>query len=112
PAERDLREWNAGLYCARASWLWPALERVGPSAKGELYLTDIVALAAAEGGAGAVALADPEEAQGINTREELAAAEASFQWRIRRRWLGAGVTMADPESVWLDVDVELEPDVA
>jgi bifunctional UDP-N-acetylglucosamine pyrophosphorylase/glucosamine-1-phosphate N-acetyltransferase len=110
--ERELREWNAGLYCARASWLWPALERVRPSAKGEYYLTDFVALAAAEGGVGAVALADPDEAQGINTREELAAAEAAFQRRLRRRWLLAGVTMAEPESVRLEVGVELAPDVA
>lgn len=75
--ERQLTEYNAGLYLVRSPWLWLALERIKPSeVTGEYYLTDIVALARADGlKVAAVPVVDPADAHGVNTPEELAAAE-------------------------------------
>lgn len=76
-SEKSIREYNAGLYLVRSPWLWSALERIAPSpVTGEYYLTDIVALARADGfRVAGVPVADPAEAHGVNTPEELELAE-------------------------------------
>lgn len=81
--ERQLTEYNAGLYLVRSPWLWSALERIQPSGvTGEYYLTDIVALARADGlKVLAVPVVDPADAHGINTPEELAEAERILKER-------------------------------
>jgi len=110
--ERAIGLCNAGLFCAPAPDMLRWLRRVGnDNAKGEYYLTDIVALARAEGVRVAVAEAPADEVLGINSRAELAAAEAALQRRLRERAMEAGVTLVAPETVFLAADTALAPDV-
>jgi bifunctional UDP-N-acetylglucosamine pyrophosphorylase/glucosamine-1-phosphate N-acetyltransferase len=111
-AERALREVNAGLYCADAAFLWKALARVGSdNAQKELYLTDLVAIAARSAGAAAVAV-DPAEASGVNDREELARAGRVLLRRRASALMRAGVTIEDPDRFDCDEGVEIAADVA
>jgi bifunctional UDP-N-acetylglucosamine pyrophosphorylase / glucosamine-1-phosphate N-acetyltransferase len=113
PEELDLSEVNSGIYVFRAEKLWPAVERLDAhNAQGELYVTDTLGLLVADGEPCAVQLAeDPLEAEGVNTRAELALASASLRDRINEAHMLAGVTIVDPESTWIEVGVEIEPDV-
>ena len=110
--ELALREVNSSIYVFAAEKLWPALERLRPeNAQGELYLTDTVRDLAAAGERVAVHKAeDPAEAEGVNTRVELAEAAAVLRDRINRAHMLAGATIVDPASTWIDPTVELEPD--
>jgi bifunctional UDP-N-acetylglucosamine pyrophosphorylase/glucosamine-1-phosphate N-acetyltransferase len=103
---------NAGVLCAASADMarWLAAVRAD-NAKGECYLTDVVALARAEGGRVAAVEAPAEELLGINSRGELAAAEAVVQTWLRAAAMDAGVTMIDPGSVFLCADTEFAPDV-
>ncbi len=108
-AERAERLCNAGVLCAASADMARWLHQVrADNAKGEYYLTDVVALA---GGRVAAVEAPPEELAGINSRAELAAAEAVVQTQLRADAMDAGVTMVDPASVFLCADTELAPDV-
>jgi bifunctional UDP-N-acetylglucosamine pyrophosphorylase/glucosamine-1-phosphate N-acetyltransferase len=110
-AERALREVNAGLYCAEPGFLWKALARVGASnAQEEFYLTDLVAMAAAREGAVAAPV-PPEQASGVNDREELARAARVLRRRRAGALMRAGVTIEDPERFDCDEGVEVAPDV-
>ncbi len=112
PEELALSEANSGIYVFRAERLWPALERLRPhNAQGELYVTDALGILAADGERCAVHVApDPLEVEGINTRAELAAVAAALRDRINEAHMLAGVTIVDPSSTWIDVDVEIGPD--
>jgi len=103
---------NAGVLCAGAADMrrWLAAVRAD-NAKGEFYLTDIVALATHDGANVAAVEAPAEEVAGINSRAELAAAEAVVQSWLRAAAMDAGVTMTDPASVFLCHDTELSSDV-
>jgi bifunctional UDP-N-acetylglucosamine pyrophosphorylase/glucosamine-1-phosphate N-acetyltransferase len=92
--------------------LWELLAEVGnDNAKGEYYLTDIVALARRRGLLCAAVEAPPEELIGINSRAELATAEALLQGRLRDRAMAEGATLIDPASVWFSFDTRLGRDV-
>ena len=108
---RGISEVNAGVYCFRASWLWENLFSLPVAANGEVYLTDLVSVAA-EQGMKIVSInpKETEEAIGINTRVDLARADAAMRRRIRERWMLAGVTMLDPGTVYIGCDVELGKD--
>jgi bifunctional UDP-N-acetylglucosamine pyrophosphorylase/glucosamine-1-phosphate N-acetyltransferase len=109
--EQRITEVNAGAYCFRADWLWEALPRLPLSPKGEYYLTDIVALAVTEGGNVAMVTTDDEaEAIGINTRAQLAEAEAVLRRRINEKWMLAGVSLVDPATTYIEAAVQLSPD--
>jgi bifunctional UDP-N-acetylglucosamine pyrophosphorylase / glucosamine-1-phosphate N-acetyltransferase len=109
-AERSIDEVNAGLYCADAAFLWDALSRVGSAnAQREFYLTDLVAMAARAGGAVAVSV-PPEEASGVNDREELARAGRVLQRRRASALMRSGVTIEDPERFDCDEGVEIGQD--
>jgi bifunctional UDP-N-acetylglucosamine pyrophosphorylase/glucosamine-1-phosphate N-acetyltransferase len=110
--ELALGEVNSSIYVFAAEKLWPALERLQPNnAQGELYLTDTVRDLAADGERVAVYKAeDSAEAEGVNTRAELAAAAAVLRDRINHAHMLAGATIVDPASTWIDPRVELEPD--
>ena len=111
PEQKAIRELNVGVYAFDADWLWPALDALPLSPKGEYYLTDTVALAVAQGRpVHAVTLADPTEAIGVNTRVHLAEAAAVLQQRIVRRWMLAGVTFVDPRRVYVEDTVTLGQD--
>lgn len=110
-AERAVPLCNAGVFCAAAPDLHRWLLAVQPSpAKGEYYLTDCVAAAVAEGGR-VVAVEAPEaELRGINSRAELAEAEAVVQHALRLAAMDAGATLTAPDTVFLSADTVLEPD--
>jgi bifunctional UDP-N-acetylglucosamine pyrophosphorylase / glucosamine-1-phosphate N-acetyltransferase len=112
PDELAIQEVNSSIYVFDAVKLWPALERLEPdNAQSELYLTDTVRDLAASGERVAVHKAeDAAEAEGVNTRAELAAAAASLRDRINHAHMLAGVTIVDPASTWIEPSVELEPD--
>ncbi len=103
---------NAGVLCAASGDMMRWLKAVrADNAKGEYYLTDVVALARSDGECVVAVEAPAEELSGINSRAELAAAEAVVQSRLRAAAMDAGVTMTDPGSVFLCADTELAPDV-
>ncbi len=112
-AERDIGEVNGGLYAFDAGWLRARLAEVAPStATGELYLTELVALARRDAAAVvAHPVADARELAGVNDRLQLSVIEAELRRRLLERHMRAGVTMEDPGSVYLDASVELAPDV-
>ena len=111
-AERAETLCNAGALIGPAADLrrWLGLVRAD-NARGEYYLTDVVALARAEGVRVAAVEADAAELAGINSRVELAAAEAVVQARLRAAAMAGGATLTDPASVFLSADTVLEPDV-
>lgn len=110
-ATRAIRLVNSGVLAADASLLRALLPQLGnDNAAGEYYLTDIPALARAEGRRVEVVTCDEAETLGINTREELAAAEAAFQSRARARALEDGVTLSDPATVWFALDTVIGRD--
>jgi bifunctional UDP-N-acetylglucosamine pyrophosphorylase/glucosamine-1-phosphate N-acetyltransferase len=109
--ERALDLCNSGLMAARSTDLWPLLARVGnDNAAGEYYLPDIVMIAAADGRASAVIEVAAAEVEGINSRAELAAQEAAWQWRRREAMMAEGVSMVAPETVWLAWDTKVGRD--
>ena len=111
--ELALGEVNSGIYVFKAQQLWPALDRLDAhNAQGELYVTDTLGLLVADGDSCAVQLADdPLEAEGVNTRVELALAAASLRDRINEAHMLAGVTIVDPVTTWIEAGVEIEADV-
>jgi len=112
-AERAVDEINSSVYVFDADVLRAGLARLDrDNAQGEVYLTDVIALARADGGAvRAVAVDDPMLVEGVNDRVALARLAAEMNRRMLVEWMLAGVTVADPATTWVDVDVELEPDV-
>jgi bifunctional UDP-N-acetylglucosamine pyrophosphorylase/glucosamine-1-phosphate N-acetyltransferase len=112
PVERSTKEINVGTYVVSGAFLFEALDKLEPrNAQNEYYLTDIVQMAVAQGRrVAAVALQNPEEGLGVNTRHQLAEAERIVRQQIRERWLEAGVTMRDPGSVWIDTGVTIGRD--
>ena len=110
--EREINLCNAGVICAEAANMTNWLTAVrAENARGEYYLTDVVGLAR-DGGATVNAIEAPvDELAGVNSRAELAAAEAVVQSWLRTAALESGVTMTDPSSVFLRADTRLAPDV-
>jgi bifunctional UDP-N-acetylglucosamine pyrophosphorylase/glucosamine-1-phosphate N-acetyltransferase len=103
---------NSGVMAIDASRLWPLIERIGnANAKGEYYLTDIVAIARGLGLGARVVEADFAELAGVNSRADLAAAEAILQRRLRARAMAEGATLIDPETVYFAADTVLGRDV-
>ena len=109
---RRIREINSSIYVFRSTALWPALERLEPkNVQGELYLTDAIESIVSGGGrVVAHVSADHRETDGVNTRVELAQAAAVLRDRINEQHMLAGVTIVDPQSTWIEPQVELEPD--
>ncbi|GAA1732112.1 bifunctional UDP-N-acetylglucosamine diphosphorylase/glucosamine-1-phosphate N-acetyltransferase GlmU [Isoptericola hypogeus] len=113
PAQRELREINSSVYVFDAATLRRGLGGLGTdNAQGEVYLTDVVASARAEGGSVRALLSDdPMLVEGVNDRVALATLGAELNRRVLAEWMRAGVTVVDPATTWVDVDVELAPDV-
>jgi bifunctional UDP-N-acetylglucosamine pyrophosphorylase/glucosamine-1-phosphate N-acetyltransferase len=112
PAERQVDLCNSGMLAVRAGDLFALLRRIGnDNAAGEYYLPDIVMTALADGRVSAFVETDEAEVQGINSRGELAAAEAQWQQLRRAEAMEAGVTLRAPETVFFSYDTELAADV-
>ena len=114
PDQLAIREANSGILCFRADWLWSHLASL-PVKHGEQYLTDLVEMAMAEGGAavsGAVAAleADADEVMGIDDRARLAWAEAKMSARINEQLMLFGVTMIDPATTYVEASVTVGAD--
>ncbi|TYB46482.1 bifunctional UDP-N-acetylglucosamine diphosphorylase/glucosamine-1-phosphate N-acetyltransferase GlmU [Actinomadura chibensis] len=112
PEQLAIKEINVGMYAFDGALLADALKRVTTdNAKGEEYLTDVVAIVRADGHrAGAHLAADWVETQGVNDKVQLAQARRQLNDRILEAHMRAGVTVVDPASTWVDVDVTAEPD--
>ncbi len=111
--ELEIDEINAGVYAMDAAWLRARIGDLRPSPMtGELYLTELVALARADGRTIAtVEVGDDGSLAGINDRAQLADATYRLRERINRGHLLAGVTMDDPSTAYVDFTVELQADV-
>ena len=109
----EIKEINSSIYVFDAGVLRRALGSVDRNnAQGEVYLTDVLALAHQEGGAvRAVRTDDPWLVEGANDRAQMSVLRAEFNRRIVEDWMRAGVTVIDPASTWIDVQVELDQDV-
>jgi bifunctional UDP-N-acetylglucosamine pyrophosphorylase/glucosamine-1-phosphate N-acetyltransferase len=112
PEELRIREGNTGVYLLGAELLWKALAQLDDqNQQGELYLTDVVERAVAEGRrVEALRLEDADECLGVNDRRELAQAASVVRRRTVERLMARGVTFVDPASAWLDADVEIGRD--
>lgn len=111
-SEKNVDLCNSGVVAFRVPDLAGLLSRIGnANAKGEFYLTDAVELARGDGLKAAVVECPESEVLGVNARDQLAAAEAIWQARARRKFMEDGVTMIAPETVWLSHDTEIGRDV-
>jgi bifunctional UDP-N-acetylglucosamine pyrophosphorylase / glucosamine-1-phosphate N-acetyltransferase len=113
PGQRAITEVNTGTYCFDARTLFEHLDRLSTdNAQGEYYLTDMVGIFADEGlGVDALITDDPAETLGVNSRVQLAEATKVLQRRINTAHMLAGVTMTDPDLVWVGPRVTLGRDV-
>jgi len=103
---------NSGVVCADAAVLFQLLSLVrNENAKHEYYLTDIVGLGRSAGIVTHIVRGEESEVLGVNSRAELAEAEAAFQLRMRRKAMEAGVTLIDPATVYFSFDTEIAEDV-
>ncbi len=110
--ERAVRLCNSGVMAFRLDDVLGVLTRIGnTNAKGDYYLTDAVEIARAAGAKAAVVTCAEEDVLGVNSRDQLAVAEAIFQKRARLAAMREGVTMIAPETVWLSYDTKLGRDV-
>lgn len=111
-AERQIGLCNSGIIGFRSDALRGVIDRIGnENAKGEYYLTDAVELATGDGQRVDFIEADAAELVGVDNREKLAEAEATFQQFKRKEIMAAGVTLRDPNSVWFSWDTEIGRDV-
>jgi bifunctional UDP-N-acetylglucosamine pyrophosphorylase/glucosamine-1-phosphate N-acetyltransferase len=112
PDQLAVDEVNSSIYVFAADRVWPALDRIDTANRqGELFLTDAVRHLVENGERVVAFIApDPVEAEGVNTRAELADAAAALRDRINEAHMLAGVTIVDPKSTWIEADVEIEPD--
>src|SRR6478735_2840830 len=111
-AQRAIAEINSSVYVFDAAVLRGAFGRLGrDNAQGEVYLTDVLAIARGDGGrVRALRTDDPVLVEGVNDRAQLAVLRAELNRRVLDRWMRAGVTVVDPATTWVDVDVELAQD--
>ena len=109
--ERAITFCNSGVICADAKTLFDLIEQVSnDNASGEYYLTDIVGIANAKGLSATAIACDEAETLGINSRTDLAAAEAAFQARTRAEAMENGVTLPAPETVHFAFDTAIGRD--
>ena len=111
--QRMIREVNAGLYAFDVERLRTALSSVGTdNAQQEKYLTDVIAIVHADGGrVGTHRVDDGWQTEGVNDRLQLSRLGAELNRRTVQHWMREGVTVVDPATTWLDLDVTLGRDV-
>src|SRR5207249_10082582 len=107
--QRGIREVNSGVYVFSGRELWPALAKLEDKNRaGEYYLTDIVRLI--KGKVHTLPVEDSNEILGINDRRQLAEAERVMRQRILDSLMTSGVTIVDPATTFIDVDVQIARD--
>lgn len=112
PAEREIREINSGIYAFDLEPLFDALREVGAgNAQGEYYLPDLVGIyRKSKRPVATSTVADAREIRGINSRTELAEVGAMLRQQKNEELMAAGVTLIDPATTYIDVDVVIGPD--
>ena len=111
-AEKAVNFCNSGVMCLDGALIGSLLGAIkDDNVKREFYLTDAVAIARAAGHVAIAVDGDEAEFRGINSRAELAAAEKALQRRLRSAAFEAGVSMIDPDTVWLAADTKFAADV-
>ena len=113
PEQQAIQELNTGMYAFEGALLADAIKRVRPdNAKGEEYLTDVAGILRGDGYPVATVRCDDfDEVLGVNDQAQLAWARRLMNERLLGSWMGAGVTVVDPASTWVDVGVTLEAGV-
>lgn len=110
--QREIPLCNSGVLAMDGARLWGLAERItNTNAKGEYYLTDLVALARGDGASCSFVLGEAEELLGVNSRVELATAEGIVQRRLRIQAMEGGATLVDPATVWFAWDTKIGCDV-
>ena len=111
PAQLKVGLCNSGVMAASCADMFSALERVGnDNAKGEYYLTDVISILRGDGKTARVITADTGEVLGVNSRPDLAEAEAVFQTKMRKAAMENGVTLRDPETIYFSYDTQIQAD--
>lgn len=112
PEERAVRTVNTGIYCLSWPTIAPLLDRLSNrNAQGEFYLTDVIALAVADGlRVGMACLLDSEEILGVNSRADLALVHDVLNRRVQQRLMAGGVTLLHPVSTMIGPEVAIGPD--
>ena len=111
-SELAVQEVNTSVYVFDAKVLAKAIAGLkNDNAQGEFYLTDALETAKADGSVGAFAAPDPLSVEGVNDRVQLAALAREHNHRVCEAWMRAGVTVLDPDTTWIEDDVELSRDV-
>jgi len=112
PEQKAIKEANSGVYAFEAALLADSVKRVPTNnAKGEEYLTDVVAILRAEGQrVASVLIRDSAEVLGVNDRAQLATARRILNDRLLEGWMKTGVTIVDPATTLIDAAVVIEPD--
>src|SRR5699024_6355776 len=108
--EKRIGEINSGFYCFDGAWLWPRLAALPfHGTTGEIFLTDMIDLAVGEDpdSVQTLTVEGLEQAAGINSRVQLAEAERLVRDRIRVHWMDEGVTLVDPPSTFIGLDVTI-----
>lgn len=107
-----ITEINSGIYAFDLAVLRSALQRIGTdNAQGEMYLTDVLAIAREDGGiVRALVTEDALLVEGVNDRVQLAQLGAEMRRRILERHMRAGVTLVDPATTWIDAEVSIGQD--
>lgn len=109
--EMQINEFNVGVYCFKAGWLWQSLQRIEKAANGEYYLTDLIGIAVKQKlKVETLLLEDSDEAIGINNRVHLAEAERIIRKRVNQHWMLEGVTLLDPDRVYIESRVAIGRD--
>lgn len=111
-AERAVQEINAGIYAFDLTGLFDTVKRIGAAnAQREFYLPDLISMYHRSGRVvETVTVADANEIQGINSRAELASVSRSLRLQKNVELMAAGVTIEDPQTTYIDFDVEIGPD--
>lgn len=111
-SEKEIREVNAGVYCFDVKKLFGALDKVSnDNSQGEYYLPDTLTILKDAGEKIGVFVADyADETLGINSRTQLTAANRIFRMKKNRELMDAGVTIIDPNTTYIDIDVEIGQD--
>lgn len=112
PQQKQIKEINPSYYCFDCKMLFKALDEIKPNnVKGEYYITDALHILIKSGHrAVALSAVSPEDAMGINSRQQLAEVGRIMQDRIQRKLMHEGVTIVDPPNTWIDVRAEIGQD--
>jgi bifunctional UDP-N-acetylglucosamine pyrophosphorylase / glucosamine-1-phosphate N-acetyltransferase len=108
-AERAIREINTGTYCFQASFVYAALHDLSSeNVKGEYYLTDVIGAACRSGcRVQAVQCDDWREAVGVDSKADLARAEALIRQQVLERLMASGVSIIDPQTTYVHPEVQV-----